>query len=60
MVGVHEGWTRQGDVGIADQQKTGKQGSDDSTKQFSTQLHLHIFPLLNISLHFSYFLLLFL
>ena len=27
------------DVGIADQQKAGNQGRDDSIKQFSTQLH---------------------
>jgi len=27
------------DVGIADQQKAGKQGRDDSIKQFSTQPH---------------------
>jgi len=30
------------DVGIADQQKAGKQGRDDSIKQFSTQLHCWI------------------
>jgi len=27
------------DVGIADQQNAGKQGRDDSIKQFSTQVH---------------------
>jgi len=27
------------DVGITDQQKAGKQGRDDSIKQFGTQLH---------------------
>jgi len=27
------------DVGIADQQQAGKQGRDDSIKQFNTQLH---------------------
>ena len=28
-------------VGIAEQQKTGKQGKDDSTKQFNIQPHPH-------------------
>ena len=31
----------QQNVGIADQQKAGTQGSDDSIKQFSTQLPLY-------------------
>ena len=30
------------DVGIADQQKTGKQGRDDSIKQFSTLLIFNV------------------
>ena len=32
------------DVGIAEQQKVGKQGRDDSIKQFSIQPHPTIFP----------------
>ena len=33
----------------------GKQGRDDSIKQFSTQLHLHIFMLLEVGLYTELF-----